>query len=176
MKRTKKTVTKQSKEEEEAVTPEFLAVLAAKFVPDLCFNSPNEAIKAAARLIECAREWVAMMPHAEDEKAQLADEKAQLEALAKDADKYEIKLTGENLSLGDAFRLQSEERFWKGKRREGPYKTEKSFVTALRREKLTWRRSDETPEETTRTAVEALFEKIKERRRVEDKARKKRVK
>lgn len=80
------------------------------------------------------------------------------------------------LSLEDAFRLQSEERFWKGKRREGPYKRKRDFVAALRGQKLTWRRSDKAPEETTEKAVEALFEVLGERRQAADSARKRRVK
>ena len=71
-------------------------------------------------------------------KGELADEKAQLKAEAEHADEYGFKPTGGNLSLADAFRLQREDRFWKGKRREGPYKSEAAFVAALRREKLTF--------------------------------------
>jgi hypothetical protein len=116
-----------------------------------------------------------MMPHAEDEKAQLVDEKAQLEASAKHANEYGFKPTGGDLSLADAFRLQFEDRFWKGKRREGPYKTEASFVAALSKENLTWRRFNDV-EKTTEKAVEALFELLLKRRRAADSARKRAVK
>jgi hypothetical protein len=193
MKKEKKSESKPVQNAEEAVTPVLLARLAAKIAPALCLNEPRQAIEAAARLIQCAREWLPM-PDAEDEEPSLADEKAQLKALAKHADKYGFKLAGGNLPLADAFALQKKDRFWKGKRREGPYKTEASFAAALRGEKLTfigfpkgteetiknlvegagWT-GEEALEETTEQAVEALFETIRERRLEKDNARKKRV-
>jgi hypothetical protein len=174
MRKAKKSESKPVQNAEEAVTPVLLARLAAKIAPALCLNEPRQAIEAAARLIQCAREWLPM-PDAEDEEPSLADEKAQLKALAEHADKYGLKPTGGNLSLTDAFRLQREDRFWKRKRREGPYKRERDFVAALRTENLTWLRKN-GQEETTEKAVEALFESIREGRLVKDKTRKRRVK
>lgn len=195
MRKAKKSESKPVQNTEEAVTPVLLARLAAKIPPALCLNEPRQAIEAAARLIQCAREWLPM-PDAEDEEPSLADEKAQLKALAKHADKYGFKPAGGKLSLADAFRLQSEERFWKGKRREGAYKSKAAFVAALRKEGLTltglpkgteetaknWVETGEVTfekeavEETTEKAVEALFESIRERRLEKDTERKKRVK
>jgi hypothetical protein len=164
---------KPEEDAEEAV--KFLAGLAAKIAPGLCLDAPRQAIEAAARLIKCAREHLAI-PGGDDEKARLADEKAQLQVSAKHADKYGFKLTGGNLSFADGFVLQKDPRVSEGKRREGPYKTEASFVAALRREKLTWRARDGAPEETTPKAVGALFEILRERQLEKDAARKKRVK
>ncbi len=112
MRDVKRSASKPSVDTEELVTPVLLARLAAKIAPDRCLNDPRQAIEAAARLIQCAREWLAM-PEAEDEKAQL-------KASAEHADKYGFNPTGGNLPLADAFRLQSEDRFWKARRREGP--------------------------------------------------------
>jgi len=153
MRKEKKSESEPVQNAEEAVTPAFLASLAAKIAPGLCLNAPRQAIEAAAQLIECAREWLAM-PGADDEKASLADEKAQLKALAKHADKYGLKSAGGNLSLADAFALQKKDRFWKGKRREGPYKTEASFAAALRGEKLTFIGFPKGTEETIKNLVE----------------------
>ena len=88
-------------------------------------------------------------------KASLADEKAQLKAVAKHADKSGFKPTGGNLSLADAFALQKKDRFWKGKRREGPYKTEAPFAAALRRENLTFIGFPKGTEETIKNLVMA---------------------
>jgi hypothetical protein len=93
MRKAKKSESKPVQNAEEAVTPVLLARLAAKIAPALCLNEPRQAIEAAARLIQCAREWLPM-PDAEDEEPSLADEKAQLKALAKHADKYGFKLAG----------------------------------------------------------------------------------
>ena len=54
------------------------------------------------------------MPGADDEKASLADERAQLEADAERRDKYGFKPMGRNLSLEDAFLLQKDPRVRKG--------------------------------------------------------------
>ena len=195
MSKAQKSESKPVQNAEEAVTPVLLARLAAKIAPALCLNEPQQAIEAAAALIECAREWL----EREQERASPASERAQLEAEAKHADAIGVKITGNlsgNLSLADAFYLQKEERFWKGKRREGPYRRDRDFVAALRKEKRTFtglpKGTEETPknyatgegkvrlkkavEETTEKAVEALFESIRERRRKKDTERKKRVK
>ena len=101
-------------------------------------------------------------------------------------------MKGPNLSLADAFQLQKQERYWKGKRREGAYKRARDFFAALRRENLTFTglpkgteetvknsfegtegTIEEAVEETTEKAVEALFKRIKERRLKKDTARKK---
>ena len=109
-------------------------------------------------------------------------------AEAERLDKYGFKLTGENLSLADAFALQ--ERLRKGKR-PGPYKTPRNFEKALREKGLIFRRLpkgtkemltklDADPEwtttnagveETTRKAVVALFKLKAEGRRDQDKER-----
>ena len=60
MMKAKKTVSRPGKDAEEGVTPAFLASLAAKIAPGMCLNAPRQAIEAAARLIECAGEWLAM--------------------------------------------------------------------------------------------------------------------
>ena len=76
MKGTKKSASKPGKDEEEAVR--FLASLAARIAPDLCRSDPKPAIEAAARLFECAREWL----EREQAGATLADERAQMYAEA----------------------------------------------------------------------------------------------
>src|SRR4029077_19832975 len=118
------------------------------------------------------------------------DERAQMYTEAEHVDKYGFNLTGENLSVADAFALQ--ERLRKGKR-PGPYKTPRNFEKALREEGLIFRRLpegtkemltklDEDPkwtttttsegvEETTRKAVVALFKLKAEGRRYQDKER-----
>ncbi len=185
MKETKKSESKPVQNAEEVVTPVLLARLAAKISPTLCLNDPKQAIEAAARLIEFAREW-------SDKQTRQADEKTELEALAKHYDKYGFKPGGGNLSLADAFRLQQEERFWKGKRREGPYKNKPAFIAALRQERLTFTdlpkgteeifvdrtkgMCQEPVEETTEEAVEGLFERLVQRRTQGDKERKRAVK
>ncbi len=90
---------------------------------------------------------MAGMPEAEDEKAQL-------KASAEHADKYGFNPTGGNLPLADAFRLQSEDRFWKARRREGPYKSKAAFVAALRKEGLTFTGLPKGTEETVKNFVE----------------------
>jgi hypothetical protein len=196
MRKAKKSESKPVQNAEEAVTPVLLARLAAKIAPALCLNEPQQAIEAAAALIECAREQL----EREQERASPASERAQLEAEAKHADAIGIKITGNlsgNLSLADAFHLQKEDRFSKGNRREGPYKRERDFVAALRKEKLTstgLRKGTEQTaknyaegkgevtfekeavEETTEQAVEALFKILGERRRAADNTRKSVVK
>ena len=114
MRKAKKSESKPVQNAEEAVTPVLLARLAAKIAPALCLNEPLQAIEAAGALIECAREQL----EREQERASPASERAQLEAETKHADAIGIKITG-NLSLADAFHLQKEDRFSKGKRREG---------------------------------------------------------
>ena len=118
-------MSKAKKGEEEALTPASLASLATRITPALCLSDPKAAIEAAARLFECAREQL----EGEQERASWADERAQMYAEAERLDKYGFKLTGENLSLADAFALQ--ERLRKGKR-PGPYKTPRNFEKALR--------------------------------------------
>ena len=130
MRKAKKSESKPVQNAEEAVTPVLLARLAAKIAPALCLNEPKQAIEAAAGLIECAREQL----ERDQERASPASERAQLEAEAKHADAIGVKITGGNLSLADAFHLQKEDRFWKGNRREGPYKSKAGFVAALRKE------------------------------------------
>ena len=152
---------------EEALTPASLATLAARIAPDLCRSEPKRAIEAAARLIECAREQL----EREQEGATLANERAQLVAILEHGEAFGLKIKG-NLSLADAFHLQKKERIWKGKRREGPYRRERDFVAALRREKLTWIIFG--AEVTTERAVEELFERLRERRLGQDNASKKR--
>ena len=147
----KTSLSKPGKDEEEALTPVSLASLAARIAPGLCLNAPRQAIEAAARLIECAREWLAM-PGADDEKASLANERAQLEADAERREKYGFKPMGRNLSLEDAFLLQKEERIRKG---QAPYKTFGWFVKALREEELTRNRF---PERTKDEMKEKLRE------------------
>ena len=124
----------------------------------------------------------------EQEKASLADERAQLEADAERRDKYGFKLTGGNLSLEDAFLLQKDPRVRKG---QAPYKTLRKFVKALREEGLTRNRfpertkemigeasrgprgttTNEGVEETTPKAVKALFKLKAERRQEQDRER-----
>ena len=65
MSKAKKSESKPVQNAEEAVTPVLLARLAAKIAPALCLNEPQQAIEAAARLIECARERLAMGTEAE---------------------------------------------------------------------------------------------------------------
>jgi hypothetical protein len=176
---------KEKKDAEEALTPASLASLAARIAPDLCRSDPNRAIEAAARLIECAREQL----EREQERAIVANERAQIYADAERRDKYGFNLLGGNLSLADAFLLQKEERCWKGKR-QGPYKTFREFVKALREEGLTaiplpkgteetfkdfvfgTEGTNEAVEETTPQAVNALFERKAEQRRAKDRERK----
>jgi hypothetical protein len=93
---------KAKRGEEEALTPTSLASLAARIAPALCLNDPKRAIEAAATLIESAREQL----EGEQERASWADERAQMYAEAERVDKYGFNLTGENLSLADAFALQ----------------------------------------------------------------------
>jgi hypothetical protein len=112
MRKAKTSLSKPAKDEEEAVR--FLASLAARIAPALCLSDPKRATEAALRLIECAREQL----EREHERASWADERAQMYAEAERVDKYGFNLTGENLSLKDAFALQEQLR--KGKR-PGPY-------------------------------------------------------
>jgi hypothetical protein len=167
MSKAKTSLSKPAKDEEEAV--KFLATLAARIAPALCLNDPKRAIEDAARLFECAREKL----ERGQEGAPLARERAQLEADAERRDKYGFKLKGPNLSLADAFQLQKQERYWKGKRREGAYKRARDFFAALRRENLTWETFDGV-EETTERALEELFERLREKRLAQDNASKKR--
>ena len=181
MRKAKTSLSKPAKDEEEAVR--FLASLAARIAPALCLSDPKRATEAALRLIECAREH---------ERASWADERAQMYAEAERVDKYGFNLTGENLSLKDAFALQEQLR--KGKR-PGPYKTPRNFEKALREERLTFTglpklpnatdetiknfifgtegtRTNEAVEETTAQAVMTLFERKAEQQRKKDKERK----
>jgi hypothetical protein len=166
----------------------LLARLAAKIAPALCLNEPQQAIEAAARLIECAREQL----EREQERASPASERAQLEAEAKHADAIGVKITGNlsgNLSLADAFR--SQDRFLQG--REVAFRSERRFCDALRKERLTLtgirKGTEETAknyaegkgelrlkkavEETTEQAVEEFFKRRRERRLKKDSERKK---
>ena len=179
-----------SGEAREEITPEFLASLAAKFVPRLCFNAPKNAIEAAAKLIDCAREYL-------KPKEELAFEdmtaEEQFDVLQKRAE-YDDAYGSfrERISFDHAFELQKQDRFWKGKR-QGAYKTLREFVKALREEGLTFTgfpkgteetlkkklfertegtTTNEAVEETTAQAVMALFERIAKRRRAKDRARK----
>jgi hypothetical protein len=81
---------KEKKDAEEALTPASLASLAARIAPDLCRSDPNRAIEAAARLIECAREQL----EREQERAIVANERAQIYADAERRDKYGFNLLG----------------------------------------------------------------------------------
>ena len=92
--------------------------------------------------------------------------------------------------------MQKEDRFWKGNRREGPYKRERDFVAALRKEKLTStglpKGTEETAknyaegtgevrlkkavEETTEKAVEEFFKRRREQRLKKDREKKSAVK
>ena len=178
-----------SGEAREEITPEFLASLAAKFVPRLCFNAPKNAIEAAAKLIDCAREYLKPKEELAFEDMTAEERFDVLRKRAEHDDAYGS--FRERISLDHAFELQKQDRFWKGKR-QGAYKIRREFVKALREEGLAFSglpkgteetlknffdgtegtTTNEAVEETTAQAVAALFERIAKRRRAKDKARK----
>lgn len=147
----------------------FLATLAAQIAPDLCLADPEHAIAAARRLLDCAERSLRASDDVDDEALRIQ---------AARADRLGLRpMAAGNLTMAEAFELQKEERFWRGKRREGAYKSETAFAEALRAAGLRTQPfpgEDGRPAEwmTSESAVQAFFDLHGKKRRGSDAARK----